>query len=124
LPNAYIGDLVFHPHARVLRAGTRNRGVWEIPVDGWMTQPWCGVQWTGSLTGGQTQRWFTWGWPATWHMVWTVMPTTPAPGAPQVRWTVEVERADAEYCTYWISVTNLTSAALNFEGRFAVLSRY
>jgi len=28
LPNAIIGDIVFHPHARVLRAGTRNRGVW------------------------------------------------------------------------------------------------
>ena len=36
-PTASVGDLVFHPHARVLRAGTRNRGVWEIPVDGWMT---------------------------------------------------------------------------------------
>ena len=39
LPNAFVGDLLFHPHARVLRAGTRNRGVWEIPVDGWMTSP-------------------------------------------------------------------------------------
>ncbi|MQA99148.1 MAG: hypothetical protein GEU78_02455 [Actinobacteria bacterium] len=124
LPNAYIGDLVFHPHARVLRAGTRNRGVWEIPVDGWMTQPWCGVQWTGSLAANETRRWFTWGWPATWHVLWTVMPTTPRPGAPQVRWTVEVERGDAERCTYWISVTNLTPSPLQFEGRFAVLSRY
>ena len=51
LPNMFVGDLVFHPHARVLRAGTRNRGVWEIPVDGWMTQPLCGVQWTGTLAG-------------------------------------------------------------------------
>ena len=33
LPSAYVGDLVFHPQARRLRAGTRNRGVWEIPVD-------------------------------------------------------------------------------------------
>ena len=39
LPNSYVGDLLFHQHARVLRAGTRNRGVWEIPVDGWMTEP-------------------------------------------------------------------------------------
>ena len=37
LPNCYVGDLCFHPHAWVLRAGTRNRGAWEIPVDGWMT---------------------------------------------------------------------------------------
>ena len=124
LPNAYIGDLIFHPHARVLRAGTRNRGVWEIPVDGWMTQPICGVQWTGSLAANQTQRWYTWGWPATWHMIWTVMPTNPQPGAPQVSWTVQVERANAEYATYWITVSNLTSNPLTFEGRYCLLSRY
>ncbi|MFJ9645283.1 hypothetical protein [Streptomyces sp. NPDC101206] len=34
LPNALVGDIVLHPNARLLRAGTRNRGVWEIPVDG------------------------------------------------------------------------------------------
>jgi photosystem II stability/assembly factor-like uncharacterized protein len=32
LPNALVADLVFHPGERVLRAGTRNRGVWEIDV--------------------------------------------------------------------------------------------
>jgi hypothetical protein len=124
LPNAFVGDLLFHPHARVLRAGLRNRGVWEIPVDGWMTQPSCGVQWIGSLAANETRRWFTWGWPASWYMVWTVMPTTPAPGAPQVSWTVQVERADAERATHWITVRNLTGQPVQFEGRFAILSRY
>jgi hypothetical protein len=124
LPNAYVGDLVFHPHARVLRAGTRNRGVWEIPVDGWMTVPVCGVQWVGRLAGNETRRWFTWGWPATWHVLWTVMPRTPRVGAPQVGWTVEVERGDSERATYWITVRNLTPVPLEFEGRFAILSRY
>jgi hypothetical protein len=124
LPNAYIGDLVFHPHARVLRAGTRNRGVWEVPVDGWMTQPICGVQWNGRLEPGQTQRWFTFGWPATWHMLWTVMPTTPHPGGPQLTSTTQVERADPERVTYWISVTNLTARAVEFQGRYCILSRY
>ncbi len=124
LPNAYVGDLVFQPHARVLRAGTRNRGFWEIPVDGWMTQPICGAQWTGSLAGNQVGRWFTWGWPATWHAVWTIMPTNSRPGAPQVSWTVQVERANAEYVTYWITVRNLTPDPLTFEGRYCILSRY
>jgi hypothetical protein len=124
LPNAYVGDLVFHPHARVLRAGLRNRGVWEIPVDGWMTTPVCGRQWIGNLAGNQTQRWFTWGWPATWHMVWTVMPTTAQPGAPQLTWKVQVERANAEFVTYWITVQNLTSNPVSFEGRYCILSRY
>src|SRR5829696_4559608 len=124
LPNALVGDLLFQPHARVLRAGTRNRGVWEIPVDGWMTQPQCGVQWTGSLAANEERSWFTHSWPATWHVLWTVMPTTPQPGAPQVSWKVQVERANAEYVTYWITVKNLTASPLNFEGRYCILSRY
>lgn len=124
LPNCYVGDLVFHPHARVLRAGTRNRGVWEIPVDGWMTQPVCGVQFTGNLAANETRRWFTFNWPAPWHILWTVMPTTPVSGAPQVSWTVQVERANAEYVTYWLTVKNLTGAPVSFEGRYCILSRY
>lgn len=124
LPNAYVGDLVFQPHARVLRAGTRNRGAWEIPVDGWITQPLCGVQFTGSLAGGQSGRWFTYGWPATWNVVWTVMPTSVQPGAPQVSWTVQVERANAEHATYWLTVRNLTSSTVSFEGRYCILSYY
>lgn len=124
LPNMLVGDLVFHPHARLLRAGTRNRGIWEIPVDGAMTTPICGVQWTGNLSANQTQRWFTHSWPATWHVIWTIMPTTPRSGTPQVSWAVQVERANAEYVTYWISVTNLTSSPVSFEGRYCILSRY
>jgi hypothetical protein len=124
LPNAYVGDLVFHPYARVLRAATRNRGSWQIPVDGWQTQPVCGLQWTGSLAANQTARWFTFNWPATWHMIWTVMPGSIHPGAPQLTWKVEVERADSEHATYWITVTNLTSAPVTFEGRYCILSRY
>ena len=114
LPNVLVGDLLFHPHTRVLRAGTRNRGAWEIPVDGWLTQPICGVQFTGTLPGGSQQKWYTFNWPATWHVFWTVMPTTVEPGGPQVSWTVEVERANAEYATYWINVKNLKSTPLNF----------
>ena len=124
LPNVLVGDLIFHQHARVLRAGTRNRGVWEIPVDGWITQPICGVQFTGSLAASAQQKWFTFNWPATWHVIWTVMPTNPLPGGPQVSWTVEVERANAEFVTYWINVRNLRPAPLTFEGRFAILSKY
>lgn len=124
LPNAWVGDLVFHPHARVLRAGTRNRGVWQIPVDGWITQPICGRQWSGTITAGQSHDWYTWGWPATWHVVWTVMPTTPQLGVPALTWNVRVERASAEYVTYWITVTNVSGANVNFDGRFCILSRY
>jgi hypothetical protein len=124
LPNSFVGDLVFHPHARVLRAGMRNRGVWEIPVDGWKTTPVVGTQWTGTIPANATQNWFTFNWPATWHMLWTVMPTTPQPGAPELTFDVRVERATAEFATYWIQVRNLTPVPVAFEGRYAILSRY
>lgn len=81
-----------------------------------------GVQWTGSLNPGQTQKWFTFNWPASWHVVWYIVPTTPKNGAPELDWDVEVERASATTCTYWITVKNLTNVAVTFEGRFAVLN--
>jgi len=83
---------------------------------------WTGVQFTGSLAAGASNRWFTFNWPATWHVVWYMMPTTPKPGAPELDWDVGVERADATNCTYWITVKNESSVPINFEGRFAVLS--
>jgi hypothetical protein len=32
LPNAMVGDLLFHAKTRVLRAATRSRGVWEVDL--------------------------------------------------------------------------------------------
>jgi photosystem II stability/assembly factor-like uncharacterized protein len=32
LPNAVVGDLILHRRKRALRAGTRNRGAWEIDI--------------------------------------------------------------------------------------------
>ncbi|MFP5247293.1 MAG: WD40/YVTN/BNR-like repeat-containing protein, partial [Thermoanaerobaculia bacterium] len=124
LPNVYVGDLSFHPHARVLRAGTRNRGVWEIPVDGWMTNPICGVQFTGTVAANATQRWFAHSWPAVWNVLWTVMPTTLFSGGQEIGLTVQVERPNAEFVTYWLTVRNYTAAPVAFEGRFCILSRY
>jgi hypothetical protein len=51
-----------------------------------------------------------------------MMPSSPRPGAPQLDWEVAVERANSTQCTYWITVRNLTTAPLSFEGRYAVLS--
>ncbi|MCA1781600.1 MAG: protein-glutamine glutaminase family protein [Dermatophilaceae bacterium] len=82
-----------------------------------------GTQWLGTLAPNETRRWFTFGWPAPWHIVWTVMPTSICPGAPQLRWTTAVERANATQVTYWITVTNLTPRTIRFEGRYDVLAR-
>lgn len=81
-----------------------------------------GVQFTGSLGPGASNRWFTFGWPAASHIVWYVVPTSPQSGAPQLDWDVAVERANATQCTYWITVKNLTTSPVTFEGRYAVLS--
>lgn len=83
---------------------------------------WTGTQFTGTLGPSQTRRWFTFNWPAPWHVVWYCVPTSPRSGAPQVSWDVEVERASSTHCTYWLTVRNLTANTVTFEGRFAVLS--
>ena len=83
--------------------------------------PWTGVQFRGTVGANQTQCWFTHSWPAHWHVLWTVVPTTPAPGAPQIRWRVKVERASDRFATYWICVTNTTTRPVDVEGRYAVL---
>lgn len=80
------------------------------------------VQWFGSLGPNQSKTWFTWGWGAGRHVVWTIMPITLCPGAPQLRWKVRVERANATQCTYWITVANLTGDPVKFEGRYNFFS--
>jgi photosystem II stability/assembly factor-like uncharacterized protein len=32
LPNAVIGDMILHERRRLLRVGTRSRGVWEVNI--------------------------------------------------------------------------------------------
>lgn len=80
-----------------------------------------GVQFRGTLNPNQTQRWFTFNWPATQHVLWEVMPTTARTGAAQIDWDVAIERADTDHVTYWITVTNLTATPVQFEARYARL---
>lgn len=83
--------------------------------------PWTGVQFQGRLEARASTCWFTFNWPAHWHVVWAVVPTSPAPGASQIRWSTRVERSSDAFATYWICVTNLTANPVNIEGRYAVL---
>lgn len=82
---------------------------------------WTGTQFTGTLGANATQRWFTHSWSAAWHVYWYMMPTSPQVGAPQLEWSIAVERANTTQCTYWITVKNLTPTTLTFEGRYAVM---
>jgi len=81
-----------------------------------------GVQFTGTIAANATRRWFTFGWPANWHVVWYVVPTSPRSGAPQIEWSVAVERASSTAITYWITIRNLTSNPVDIEARYAVLN--
>jgi hypothetical protein len=83
---------------------------------------WVGVQFRGTVPANSSQRWFTFNWPEAWNVVWNVVPTTPRPGAPEIEWDVEVERASASNVTYWITVKNLTSAPADIEARYAVMN--
>ena len=82
---------------------------------------WTGVQFRGQVGARATQQWFTFNWPAHWHVLWTVVPTSPQPGAPEISFRTRVERASDYYATYWISVVNLTGRPVDIEARFAVL---
>jgi hypothetical protein len=81
------------------------------------------VQFVGTLNPNETHRWFTWGWPPNWHVYWTLMPLTPCPGAPQIKWRIQLERANPTQCTYWIVATNLTGSTIRFEARYDILQR-
>lgn len=102
------------------RIGTRPNLRQIIPTV-LQQQNWIGVQFVGTLQPNQTQRWFTFNWPAHWHVLWSVVPITPQPGAPEIQHSVAVERANDRFVTYWITVTNMTNVPVNFEGRYAVL---
>jgi hypothetical protein len=84
--------------------------------------PWVGVQFRGRVAAHATHRWFTFGWPACWQVVWTVVPLTVRSGTPQIRWRVQVERATSGEITYWISITNLVDSDVEIEARYAVLA--
>jgi hypothetical protein len=81
-----------------------------------------GVQFTGTLTANQTQKWFTFNWNPANHVIWYMVPTSVNASAPELQWTVAVQRASSTACTYWLTVTNLTAATITFEGRYAILA--
>jgi hypothetical protein len=84
--------------------------------------PRVGVQFQGTVPAGSSTRWFTYDWPACWHVLWSVAPVGAVVPAPGIGLRVEVERASRERVTYWLTVTNAGSAAVDIEGRYAVVA--
>jgi len=82
-----------------------------------------GVQFTGTVAAGQSNRWFTFNWPAGWHVIWYAVSTTPRSGVIQIESSYAVERASTGFITYWITIRNLSDGDVDVEGRFAVLNQ-
>ena len=121
-------DPTFSKTDAVLNRYRNNLRLRAVGSDGPPPYPAClapkpGVQFYGTIAAGATHSWFTFGWPAAWHVLWSVMPTTACPGAAQLKLRTRVERASAANATYWLAVTNTTNSTLRFEGRFDVLRR-
>ncbi|MEP3211145.1 MAG: S8 family peptidase [Maribacter sp.] len=86
-------------------------------------QPWCGVQFSGSLPRGATRRWFTHSWPDHWHVVWTVVPTAPAiDGSAQIEFKVKTTRQAFGLIKYFIEIKNLKNYPVNVQARYCVLA--
>jgi hypothetical protein len=79
-----------------------------------------GTQFTGTLAPSQSINYYTFGWPSSWDVLWQIMPASTG-GSAQVSWTVSTQLSGTAI-TYWILVTNLTSAAIDIEGRYAILN--
>ncbi len=85
--------------------------------------PVTGTQFHGTVAAGKTQRWFTYNWPGCWHVLWSVVPTTPITPGPGVSWTVSVERSSRERVTYWIAITNTTGQSVEVDARYEIVAR-
>lgn len=95
--------------------------VFDYPAQ---TFPFVGTQFTGTVAANSSARWYTFNW-ASWQQVaWTMMPTTVNSADAQLTWSVAVQRTAGSYITYWITVTNSTNAAVNFQARYVVLGRW
>ena len=126
LPNCFVGDLIFHPHARVLRAGTRNRGVWEIPVDGWHDH--ADLRRAVDRQPRREPEPALVHVPLAGHLARRLDGDADhrrSPAAPQVTWT-RPGRAGQRRVRHLLDhrPRNLTAQPVDFEGRTRILSRY
>lgn len=86
------------------------------------SRTWQGVQFRGSVPANSTRTWFTHSWPSYWYVDWSLMPTSPIVDGPrQVSLEVAVTRQSERKAKYFLTVTNHSSAAVQFDARYAVL---
>ena len=81
-----------------------------------------GVQFRGTVAANSTARWYTFNWPVTEHVLWTVVPDSVNTSGAEISWSVAVQLASATAVTYWISITNVTGSPVDIEARYVIVS--
>ena len=82
---------------------------------------WVVVQFTGAVPANQTYRWFTYMWPAHWHVVWTSCRQVRNRVGRRSNGTCRLSVRRTSTIASWISITNLTPVPVNIEGRYTVI---
>jgi hypothetical protein len=81
-----------------------------------------GVQFRGTVAANSTARWYTFNWPVTEYVLWTVVPDSVNTSGAEISWSVAVQLASATAVTYWISITNVTASPVDIEARYVIVS--
>lgn len=118
-PAAVTGS--FRAVAKPISAGPANERAQrsEVKRDG-KNLP-CGVQWTYTMSPGQTLEFYTSNWPSSSFINWSVM-TDSATGDIGAGVTdVHTQRTDSTHVTYWITVSNESASSVAIEGRYCYL---
>jgi hypothetical protein len=100
-------------------SGLTNDNPFPLPAS--IAVPFSGIQFRATIAANSQQLWFTYGWPNRWDVVWDVVPTNVDAGGPQVGVSVQVEKTPDASFTYWLTITNPSSASVDFEGRYTVI---
>jgi hypothetical protein len=77
------------------------------------------TQFVGTLSPGQSQTYFTWGWPQNWFVQWSIRPTTDGGEFSLDVLDVELEPSGI---TYHLTITNTSSQPASFEAKYAFVS--
>ncbi|MEH2064238.1 MAG: hypothetical protein V7K50_18560 [Nostoc sp.] len=73
------------------------------------------TQFTGTLNPGETNSWFTFGWPLNWFMDWSVRPTS-LNGKVEIV-SLEVENSGSAF-TYYLTIKNTGAFPSSFEALY------
>ena len=81
-----------------------------------------GVQFRGTVATNSTARWYTFNWPVTEYILWSVVPDSVNTSGAEISWSVAVQLASTTAVTYWISITNVTGSPVDIEARYVIVA--